>query len=252
MEKKKIFILILLGFIIFFMLYAVFQIRWANLFSPGELSIAHAEFDQSGDCGACHTKWMKLDNSKCLECHKEIKSEIKKDFGLHGRASKGEECSRCHSEHHGREYDLSYLDVDTFDHTTTGWSLEGVHSLLKCEACHSRDSYLLGMNECVLCHKDVHLGQLGVECHKCHNPKSFEIIDYQHQITEKSPKGKHLQLECDECHTEEHDIYPSAEGSVIKYVGIDFTCSKCHEDVHDGEYGANCSECHNQNNFEVE
>lgn len=250
MDKKRVFVLILGIIIIFLLLYGVFQIRWSNLFSPGELSVAHAEFDKSGDCGACHTRGMRLDNGKCLDCHEEIKGETVKEYGLHGRAST--ECSLCHSEHHGREYNLSYLDIETFDHSTTGWSLDGVHDLLKCEACHSKDSYLLEMHECVFCHEDIHLGQLGPECHRCHDAESFEIESYQHQRSDNAPKGRHLQLPCDECHRMEPGSYPSGEGRAVRYIGLDFTCNKCHEDVHDGEYGQDCAECHGQDTFDTE
>lgn len=250
MEKKKITLIVLIAFIVLAMLYALFQIKWVKLFSPGKLAVAHEEFDQRGECSACHTKGMQLDNGKCLECHEEIEGETLKEYGLHGHASK--ECSKCHSEHHGRDYSLSYLDPETFDHTTTGWTLDRVHSLLRCEACHSRDSYLLDMHECVYCHNDVHRGQLGKECHKCHHAETFKIDAYQHKGGKNAPSGVHLQLDCDECHTVEAEGYPSDREKPIKYIGIDFTCKNCHEDVHDGEYGNDCSECHNQETFETD
>ncbi|MBN2372247.1 hypothetical protein JXL19_00460 [bacterium] len=249
MDKKRVFLLVSGVIILFFLFYLIFQTRWSILFSPGELSNAHAEFDESGECRACHTRGSRLDNGKCLDCHDEIKDALQKEYGLHGRASS--ECSQCHSEHHGREYKLSYLDTETFDHATTGWALDGVHELLKCEACHSKDSYLLDMHECVLCHDDVHMGQLGPECHRCHDAKSFNTETYTHQ-TDKAPKGKHLQWSCDECHKMESGNYPLGKGVAVRYTGLDFTCNKCHEDVHDGEYGKDCAECHNQDTFKKE
>lgn len=243
-------VLLLLILIIVFVIFLCVSVKWSKLFSPGELSSAHAQLDDSGQCNACHTRGKQLDWEKCLGCHKEIKTKADKKQGIHGTASR--DCILCHSEHHGRELKTYYLDKETFDHSRTGWKLEGLHALLKCEACHLNGSYSLDKTECVHCHHDIHLGQLGTQCAKCHNAETFNIISYKHQDTDKAPKGEHLQIICDECHKMQYDQYPSGEGRSIKYKGINFMCHRCHDDVHDGEHGKNCSKCHSQFSFEVE
>ena len=244
--KKIILILI----IVIFVFYLGFSVKWSKLFSHGVLSAAHEKLEKSGECKACHTKGKKLDNDKCLFCHEEIKRKIATDSGLHAKASK--ECANCHSEHHGESYNLIHLDIKTFDHKSTGWPLNGKHALLKCDTCHSRDSYLLDKNKCIDCHHDIHLGQLAADCDKCHNEESFKIIAYKHKKTDNSPKGKHLNLACTVCHVVELANYPAETGMAVRYTGLDFVCYNCHEDPHDKEYGTDCSECHNQNTFEVE
>ncbi|MGA1867528.1 MAG: hypothetical protein ACMUJM_03165 [bacterium] len=246
----KKFVLIFLIIIIISLFYAAFHIRWIRLFSPGALSYAHENFDKEGKCDACHTQGKRLDNKKCLDCHTMIKIKYEASSGLHGNKEKM--CSDCHSEHHGKNYDLAYFDIASFDHSTTGWALGGKHDLLRCEACHKGDSYLLDDRSCIDCHKDVHLGQLGKECNTCHKVDSFNVPTYNHKPGKISPKGKHLFLPCDECHRVSTVDFGTGKGMAVKYKGIDFSCHICHEDVHEGEYGKKCIDCHNQNSFEVE
>jgi hypothetical protein len=168
---------LVLGFMVVsitLLLYAGFNIRWSKMFSPGPLATAHKELDKKGQCSACHTKGKRLDNSRCLDCHKEIRARIEQKSGLHARVST--ECSLCHSEHHGRSYNLRQLDVKTFDHAMTGWPIEGKHVLLKCEACHKKGPYLLEKRECVHCHQDIHKGENGQECSECHTAEKFTDV----------------------------------------------------------------------------
>ena len=171
----KIFLAIVVIIIIGFLFYIGFHFKWSKLFSPGELSTAHAELDMSGDCQACHTKGKQLDWAKCLGCHEEIKEKKDLGSGLHSLAS--EECLDCHSEHHGRETNIAYFDLEDFDHSRAGWKLEGIHSALKCLACHKKDTYLLDKTNCVDCHQDqdIHEGENGDDCAECHSQDTFRM-----------------------------------------------------------------------------
>ncbi|MGA1839459.1 MAG: hypothetical protein ACMUIU_02450 [bacterium] len=244
---KKIILFIVL---IIFVFYLGFKVKWSKLFSHGVLSEVHKELEKSGECNACHTKGQKLDFDKCLLCHEKIKEKIESNSGLHAKASK--ECVNCHSEHHGESYNLIHLDIERFDHNSTGWPLNGKHALLRCTVCHSKESYLLDKNRCRDCHYDIHLGQLDTDCDKCHNEENFKTITYEHVNMDKGPKGKHMDLACRDCHEVESTTSPSEKGILVKYTGTKFLCNKCHEDPHDGEYGLDCSECHNQITFEKE
>ncbi|MDD2995319.1 MAG: hypothetical protein PHP99_03775, partial [Paludibacter sp.] len=44
--------------------------------SPGDLSEAHAHLEGLSNCTQCHTVGEKVTREKCLDCHKEIKSNI--------------------------------------------------------------------------------------------------------------------------------------------------------------------------------
>jgi len=164
---RRILFLVLVIASITVLLYGAFNLGWARIFSPGPLSAAHKKLDIKGECKACHAKGKRLDNSKCLDCHKEIRAKIQEKSGFHARVST--ECTLCHSEHHGRSYNLKQLDAKTFDHAMTGWPIEGKHALLKCEACHPNGIYMLKKNKCINCHQDIHQGENGSECAECHS-----------------------------------------------------------------------------------
>jgi hypothetical protein len=245
MKKRIIFILFIV-----ILIYVLSVVKWSKLFSHGVLSDAHKALEESGECKACHTKGKKLDNDKCLLCHEKIKQKIDSKSGYHARVSY--ECADCHSEHHGKSYSLIHLDIKTFDHRETGWPLNGVHAKFRCEACHLKDTYLLDKVRCIDCHIDVHMGQLGMNCNECHNEESFKITNYQHKNRSNAPQGKHLAISCDQCHQKAYREYLSKKAESVQYAGIAMTCNKCHEDVHDGENGKNCEDCHTQLTFTTE
>jgi len=172
LTRRVIFLVFTLAVVGLFF-YAGAHLTRSKMFSPGPLSSAHMELDKNGECKACHTKGKRLDNSKCLDCHQKIGNKIQAKSGFHARA--GMECTLCHSEHHGRSYNISQLDVKTFEHATTGWAIDGKHALLKCQACHTKGrTYLLDKKDCIHCHQDIHKGENGEECSECHTPKDFK------------------------------------------------------------------------------
>ena len=63
---KKFSLLIFFIIIIIALFYTGLHIRWMRLFSPGDLSHAHANFDKEGKCDACHTSGKRLDDKKCF------------------------------------------------------------------------------------------------------------------------------------------------------------------------------------------
>ena len=57
--------------------------------------------------------------------------------GFHNsKEVRGKECATCHSEHHGRKFDMARFDQDHFDHDLTGYELTGAHDRIDCRACH--------------------------------------------------------------------------------------------------------------------
>ena len=110
----------------------------AQLFSPGELSKAHAHLDGLDNCLKCHEPGHKLSNSRCLACHTELKTRVAKNKGFHGKLPKGRACSTCHREHRGAQAKLIPwgAGMSAFDHSRTGYNLEGGHRKAKCKSCH--------------------------------------------------------------------------------------------------------------------
>ena len=229
--------------------------------SPGPLSRPHQSLNGSTNCASCH-KFGGQAALKCLECHTEIANRLNAHRGLHATyqipAGSSQECARCHSEHNGDDFPLIKWDIKTFNHSETGYVLEGKHRGLECNKCHNasrispqerstiKDKDLnrtfLGLSKsCVPCHEDFHKGRLGPTCQSCHNFvdwKQLNIGQFDHSKTRYPLTGLHAQVKCEKCHTNGPDGKP-------RYAGIPFNlCSDCHQDPHHGSFPQACSSCH--------
>lgn len=232
-----------------------------KLFGPGPLIEGHAKLE-NGDCLKCHDTGQGVPDSKCLDCHKEIRRDVDMKKGYHGLA-KGT-CIQCHSDHKGREYDSTKVDQKTFDHNLTGYKLVGEHAKLKCTDCHKetrrdkpirqKDTRYFGkQTSCVSCHKkdDVHFFKdqyAKKDCNTCHGETSWkENINFDHKRDAKFELvGSHAKLACAECHIVDE------KNKTSKYKWPDLKkqdCLACHENVHGKNLSAKfqngkCLDCH--------
>ena len=225
--------------------------------SPGDLSRSHAQLEGMMNCTQCHVIGEKVSNEKCLNCHKEIKTRIDKSEGYHASKDvKGKDCAKCHSDHHGRNFDMVRFDEKNFNHNLTGYTLAGAHQKIDCRQCHKPDfidepalkkrkeSYLGLSQKCNNCHTDYHQKTLGNDCAKCHNNEAFvPASKFDHDKAAFALAGKHKSVDCKACHQME-----TRNGSAFqKFAGIDFkNCNSCHSDIHKNNLGQNCKECHNE------
>lgn len=232
---------------ILLMFLSVTQIARADLLDsmelalmPGELSKAHAKFEET--CTECH-KFFKqsFQNDLCLDCHdhKNIVSDIKNKTGFHGRIPdvNTKECKVCHQEHRGRETSIILLDQQTFDHAATDFQLRGSHLVVACQGCHKpKKKYYEAKQKCIDCHKDdePHKGKLGKVCNSCHRETSWNDFQYDHSKTDFPLKGKHKGVDCRDCHPQE------------RYLSVPTKCYSCHQndDNHEGRFGKKCKSCH--------
>ena len=210
-----------------------------KLVKPGDVIEGHAKFEKT--CESCHEPFdKKLQRRLCLECHKDIASDIGSKHGLHGkrRDIATAECKSCHTDHKGRGADIVQFDAETFNHAPTNFELKGVHATAPCESCHAKgQKYRKAPSRCFDCHKkdDAHKGGLGQECATCHNetawakPKTFD-----HSKTKFPLDGAHAKVQCAVCHAGE------------RYKDLPHACVDCHkiQDVHNGRYGPKCQTCH--------
>ena len=217
-----------------------------SLFSPGELSQAHNNLEQK--CDSCHDTSDKGKQDKlCLDCHdhQDIARDIQRHEGFHGRIEfQGQNaCKQCHREHRGRGAKISLLTTGSFDHTNTDFSLRGNHTVLKCQACHTKNKkYREAPSDCFSCHKkqDIHKGKLGQKCQTCHIESSWKKSGFDHDKGTDFPlKGKHKQIDCQLCHVNN------------KFKDTPNKCANCHSlnDVHGRRYGVMCHTCHNENDW---
>lgn len=229
--------------------------------SPGELSQSHFKFEGLSNCTKCHLLGKGLSNEKCFDCHLEIKIRVQNNKGYHSSSDvRGKNCWECHSEHNGRNFNLIRLDKKNFNHSLTGYVLNGRHLEISCESCHNKSFIkdemvlkksfsFLGLNRnCNSCHNDFHNKSAGNDCENCHNTISFKSnINFDHSKTSFELKGSHQKLDCVNCHKRTY-LSNNKEALIFKSKKKP-SCVDCHEDIHKGKFGSNCQQCHNVNSF---
>src|ERR1700690_1914601 len=129
-----------------FLGWIVLTIVWtlipaAAQISPGPLSRAHQSMNGLTNCTTCHEVSTGQRTFKCLDCHTEIAWRIRARKGLHAsynlKTGSSLECVPCHSEHNGEDFTITKWERKSFDHRETGWALEGKHTGLNCNQCHT-------------------------------------------------------------------------------------------------------------------
>ena len=242
-----------------------------QLLAPGPLMKGHANLEGS-DCLKCHDAGKGISESKCLECHKEIKPFIQQKNGFHGLAAKTQTCIQCHSDHKGRDLNSTVVDPKNFNHLLkTGYSLEGKHSELKCQECHTEKRiskqirknetrYLGKASTCVSCHKkdDVHFYKgtfAQKDCNACHTNTSWkENVKFKHNTDTKFKLlERHAELKCNDCHQ------PDKKKKIFQYQWpalVKNQCLACHQDFHKKNLSpkysnGNCTSCHTQTKWTI-
>ena len=231
--------------------------------SPGPLSRPHQPLSGMTQCTSCHKLGGGNSTLKCLECHTEINQRLSANRGFHAavvkRDNPSKDCARCHSEHNGENFQLIRWEPsqEKFDHTRTGYPLEGKHATLRCSQCHNAtriqpearpairmkdlNRTFLGLSRaCISCHQDFHQGQLSHECQTCHNSTDWKDVSrFNHAKTRYPLTGEHARMACEKCHA------VPVPGQSAKYKGISFsTCASCHADPHHGAFQKDCGSCH--------
>ena len=175
--------------------------RDARLLSNGPLSSAHATLQ--GDCAACHTPFGEVTSDACSTCHEKYGDQLgvfsfashylyrSNDFQRIEISEHETECAGCHTEHLGREAEITRLDDARCLSCHPFGSFNRQHPAFELAAARDDDA---------LAFTHIHhtrevmerQGLLDVEraCLYCHNPrgdgKSFEPLDFDRH--------------CDACH----------------------------------------------------
>ena len=252
-----------------FLLFAGWNSALAQV-SPGPLSKSHSSLDGATECFKCHAGTMAKTgmDGRCLACHTEIAWMQARTRGTHARLNK-KECVSCHPEHGGREFKLVVWDggaPEKFDHTKSGFTLEGKHDTTTCVKCHKPEfqrsgavplmrkkdhatSWLGLETNCDNCHKDPHRGQLGLQCQHCHDPRGFKpAAGFDHAKSQFPLTGAHLKVECAKCHQSPKVVTLTDEKGqpVPQWKPLPHAvCTDCHKDPHEGRFKDECTKCHN-------
>ncbi|MBT8076996.1 MAG: cytochrome C [Gammaproteobacteria bacterium] len=203
---------------------------WADaLFDHDETDFPLLGNHEEVACGDCHADQTYQDTPRtCFGCHAG-------DDAHDGRS--GSQCENCHNP-------LDWNDT-SFNHARdTRFPLEGKHSYLTCNDCHSENPFDdIIEPECKSCHldDDFHDGHHGTDCAACHDSEAWNGPTFHHATdTGFALNGAHAQIACVDCHIE-----PVFEKSPETY------CAACHvdDDVHEGSQGENCNSCHSENQW---
>lgn len=215
------------------------------LLMPGKLTKPHAKIESK--CQQCHLHFDKENQSPlCLDCHKDINSDLKQEQGFHSNIVEAEikQCNGCHTDHKGRDFNITSLDRAHFDHNKTEFPLKNSHLALICSDCHkSTDKNFrvpLKAEKCVSCHDDPHQGELTGSCTQCHDEKQWQKTTFDHEKTNFLLKDKHKDISCQSCHV--NDVA----------VEIGSQCVTCHlsKDKHFNVFGGKCQTCHSEQGWE--
>ncbi len=238
--------------------------------SPGDLHQSHAHLEGLQNCTKCHAAGAQISLQNCLSCHKLLSDRIQNGKGLHARPE-FENCVQCHSDHHGRNFEMIYWKdgQENFDHSLTGYRLEGKHSEIKCRDCHKPANIpdpkpllaqkkelsrtFLGLDQsCLSCHTDEHRGQLSKDCLTCHTFKDWKPAEkFNHDNAKFKLTGSHKTVKCESCHPAVRAAEAADSPMFTKFVGIKFAnCFDCHNDPHNGRLGKSCQKCHSTAGWE--
>ena len=217
---------------------------------------SHADFENN--CALCHQPLATEQASLCQECHTDVRSQLEQKIGTHGRLKKVEQCSACHGEHKGREFDPVQTALDTFNHNQTPFPLTGKHAQSECADCHKESIYGGTKSDCAACHIEpaLHKGMFGLDCAKCHTdtawkPGQIKGLAFDHSqanfsMVRHTTGYDNQPLACTTCHngpTEKFDQQTCAachtrHPPAAQPAAIDFLTK------HVETYGADCLQCH--------
>ena len=151
-------------------------------------------------------------------------------------------CEACHSSAGWRPV--------AFDHSRTGFPLEGRHVSASCRACHgsSTDFRAPVATSCGACHRDVHTGEFGNRCASCHDASGWATLfgPDAHRATNFPLTGRHAAIPCEECHQNQRDR---------RFTRAAADCFACHQtdyartagtslDHARAGFGIDCKSCH--------
>lgn len=218
----------------------------SSFVSPGPLSEHHAEVNGISQCMACHSLGVGVDPGKCLECHEPVAAQIETGVGFH--SDKAEACESCHPDHQGAKFEMvAQIEEQGFDHSITGFDLDGAHGRAECEECHDDGGWTGLQTTCDSCHDEPHGAEnssrtLLMDCESCHGVVDWEALPLLTSVFDHTSsthtdfllEGQHVDVGCEECHAEWHFVPVESDA-----------CTDCHEDIHHSQFSPRtCEDCH--------
>jgi hypothetical protein len=159
--------------------------------------------DPPRQCVDCHVNNnYNLTSSACFSCHQKDFASAASPVPHNGFPTT---CEQCHDT-------VQWTD-GKFDHSTTGFTLTGLHTdpPRQCSDCHVNGNYTLNSTACVSCHlKDFQgttnpnhvTGGFAQTCETCHTTSSWTGATFDHNKTGFPLTGLHTvpPRACTDCH----------------------------------------------------
>ncbi len=186
-------------------IFAAMDFSWRNgrWLSNGPLSSAHATFEQ--DCSSCHEPFGEVSSDACSVCHEKYGDEIgvysfashyvyrSNDFQRIKTSEQETTCAGCHSEHLGREAQITRLD-------------DG-----RCLSCHEYGSF----------NQDHPQFDFAAESIPDDDALAFAHTHHTREVMERQ-RLVDVERACLYCHT------PEADGRNFSRLEFDRHCDACH------------------------
>ncbi|HBY08984.1 MAG TPA: hypothetical protein DEH22_14850 [Chloroflexi bacterium] len=158
-------------------------------------------------CQECHfalpgtTHELGFELEECASCHQQAEpifmAEHQQQFGL--------DCIACH-DGTGR--------LANFDHNQF-FTLDGQHTEIACEDCHSQQVFRGTPRDCIGCHAEpqIHAGLFGLQCESCHTAQAWVPASLTSHNFPLDHGGQGI-VACETCHPASYVAY---------------TCYGCHD-----------------------
>ena len=205
--------------------------------------------DPPRQCVDCHVNNnYNLASSACFSCHQKDFTSATTPVPHAGFPTT---CEQCH--------DIVQWTDGKFDHSTTGFTLTGLHTdpPRQCSDCHVNGNYTLNSTACVSCHlKDFQgttnpnhvTGGFAQTCETCHTTSSWIGATFDHNKTGFPLTGLHTvpPRACTDCHVNNN------------YTLNNTACVSCHLTDFQGATNPNhatsnfpqtCEQCHSTSNW---
>jgi hypothetical protein len=182
-------------------------------------------------CKSCHIdENFKLVFGGCRQCHGELFQTTKSPNHVTARFDL--DCKHCHS--------TEKWSPATFDHSTTHFSLTGVHAVTACRSCHVNDNHEMQFVDCYQCHETQFkqsvnpshvVANFPHDCFPCHSTTSWRPSIFTHDRQNfRIFYGKHRNQwsACSDCHQNTANF-------------AYFSCLACHSQSVTNQYHINMS-----------
>jgi nitrate/TMAO reductase-like tetraheme cytochrome c subunit len=161
-------------------------------------------------------------------------------------------CTDCHTTASWKEL----ASPMKFNHSVTGFPLQGTHANTACLQCHTAKRFAGTANDCFSCHtKDFskamipnhQAGQLSHDCSTCHTLNSWRPSIFEHAKTNFQLAGAHASVECSSCHVNN------------RFKGLPADCFHCHQkdftaakapDHAKAQFSRDCLTCHSMTGWQ--